>query len=86
MANLESIFYPPLRGSILRVGTCQIPSLAENTRWSRVWQLDNSAVWCLLSISTPFIHFLDQSELMNQANDYCPIFAQFDSETTVETN
>ena len=29
----------PLRGSILQVGTCQIFSLAENPRWSRVWQL-----------------------------------------------
>ena len=28
----------PLRGSILEVGTCQILSLAENPRWSRVWQ------------------------------------------------
>ena len=28
----------PLRGSILQVGTCQILSLAENPRWSRVWQ------------------------------------------------
>ena len=28
----------PLRGSILQVGTCQIFSLAENPRWSRVWQ------------------------------------------------
>ena len=25
-------------GSILQVGTCQILSLAENPRWSRVWQ------------------------------------------------
>ena len=29
----------PLRCSILQVGTCQILSLAENPRWSRVWQL-----------------------------------------------
>ena len=28
----------PLRGSILQVGTCKILSLAENPRWSRVWQ------------------------------------------------
>ena len=28
----------PLRGSILQVETCQIFSLAENPRWSRVWQ------------------------------------------------
>ena len=28
----------PLRGSILQVETCQIFSLAENLRWSRVWQ------------------------------------------------
>ena len=28
----------PLRGSILQVGTGQILSLAENPRWSRVWQ------------------------------------------------
>ena len=28
----------PLRGSILQAGTCQILSLAENPRWSRVWQ------------------------------------------------
>ena len=28
----------PLRGSILQVWTCQILSLAENPRWSRVWQ------------------------------------------------
>ena len=27
-----------LRGSILQAGTCQIPGLAENPRWSRVWQ------------------------------------------------
>ena len=28
----------PLRGSILQARTCQILSLAENPRWSRVWQ------------------------------------------------
>ena len=28
----------PLCGSILQVGTCQILSLAQNPRWSRVWQ------------------------------------------------
>ena len=28
----------PLRGSILQAGTCQILSLAENPRWSRVWK------------------------------------------------
>ena len=28
----------PLCSSILQVGTCQIFSLAENPRWSRVWQ------------------------------------------------
>ena len=28
----------PLRGSVLQAGTCQILSLAENPRWSRVWQ------------------------------------------------
>ena len=28
----------PLRGSILQAGTCQILSLAEYPRWSRVWQ------------------------------------------------
>ena len=28
----------PLRGSILQVATCQILSLAENPRWSPVWQ------------------------------------------------
>ena len=29
----------PRCGSILQAGTCQILSLAENPRWSRVWQL-----------------------------------------------
>ena len=29
----------PLRGSILQAGTCQILRLAENPRWSQVWQL-----------------------------------------------
>jgi len=28
----------PLCGSILQAGTCQILTLAENPRWSRVWQ------------------------------------------------
>ena len=28
----------PLRGSILQAETCQISSLAEDSRWSRVWQ------------------------------------------------
>ena len=28
----------PLRGSILQAETCHIPSLAENPRWSLVWQ------------------------------------------------
>ena len=28
----------PLRGSIWQAGTCQILSLVENPRWSRVWQ------------------------------------------------
>ena len=27
-----------LRGSILQAGTCQIFCLAEDPRWSRVWQ------------------------------------------------
>ena len=31
----------PLRGSILQAGTCKILILAENPRWSRVWQYDN---------------------------------------------
>ena len=31
----------PLHGSILQVGTCQILSLAENPRWSRVWQYND---------------------------------------------
>ena len=31
-------------GSILQAGTCQILSLAENTRWSRVWQYQGSSV------------------------------------------
>ena len=34
----------PLRGSILQVGTCQIFSLAENPRWSRVWKYINVGV------------------------------------------
>ena len=29
----------PHCGSILQAGTCQILSLADNPRWSRVWQL-----------------------------------------------
>ena len=29
----------PLRGSILQTGACKILSLAENPRWSRVWQI-----------------------------------------------
>ena len=28
----------PLRGSILQAETCQIPSLAENPTWSRMWK------------------------------------------------
>ena len=37
----------PLRGSILQVGTCQILSLAENPRWSRVWQFCKTKNnWC----------------------------------------
>ena len=28
----------PRCGSILQTGTCQILSIAENPRWSRVWQ------------------------------------------------
>ena len=31
----------PLCGSILQAGTCQILSLAENLRGSRVWQYQN---------------------------------------------
>ena len=31
----------PLRGSILQAETYQILSLAENPRWSRVWQKSN---------------------------------------------
>ena len=34
----------PLRGSILQAGTCQILSLAENPRWSRVWQQQISVI------------------------------------------
>ena len=36
MGFLQEII--PLRGSILQAGTCQIFSLAEDPRWSRVWQ------------------------------------------------
>ena len=32
----------PRCGSILQAGTCQILSLAENPRWSRVWQHSQS--------------------------------------------
>ena len=38
----------PLRGSILQAGTCQILSLAENPRWSRVWQYMFKPDWSLL--------------------------------------
>ena len=31
----------PLHGSILQVGTYKISTLAENPRWSRVWQYSN---------------------------------------------
>ena len=31
----------PLQDSILQAGACQIVSLAENPRWSRVWQKSN---------------------------------------------
>ena len=34
----QSVIIVPLRGSILQAETCQILSLAENPRWSRVWQ------------------------------------------------
>ena len=58
----------PLCGSILQVGTCQIFSLAENPRLSRVWQyylnfiLNNKilhyqnlvVVVCLCSVQTHF--------------------------------
>ena len=33
----------PLCGSILQAGSCQILSLAENPRWSRVWQKPHKA-------------------------------------------
>ena len=34
----QGVIIVPLCGSILQVETCQILSLAENPRWSRVWQ------------------------------------------------
>ena len=34
----QSVFIVPLCGSILQAETCQILSLAEYPRWSRVWQ------------------------------------------------
>ena len=42
MGFLQEII--PLRGSILQAGTCKILSLAENPRWSRVWQLGGSGL------------------------------------------
>ena len=36
MGFLQEII--PLRGPILQAGTCQIFSLAEDPRWSRLWQ------------------------------------------------
>ena len=42
MGFLQEII--PLCGSILQAGTCQIFSLAEDPRWSRVWQY----IWAVL--------------------------------------
>ena len=35
----------PLHGSILQAGTCKIFSLAENPRWSQVWQIEFNQTW-----------------------------------------
>ena len=40
----------PRCGSILQAGTCQIFSLAENQRWSRVWQYIEIKIWTNISI------------------------------------
>ena len=41
----QSVIIVPFRGSILQAETCQIFSLAENPRWSRVWQLELNQTW-----------------------------------------
>ena len=45
----------PLCGSILQAGTCQILSLTENPRWSRVWQNNPSQKVFKASISISFV-------------------------------
>ena len=40
----------PHCGSILQAGTCQIFSLAENPRWSRVWQYQGFATVDVVSM------------------------------------
>ena len=47
----------PLYGSILQAVTCKILSLAENTRWSRLWQIRKFLYGCsdLDAFWTPYL-------------------------------
>ena len=46
----------PRCGSILQVGTCQILSLAENPRWSQVWQKLQSS-FLIFTLELDFLYF-----------------------------
>ena len=49
----NSMIILPLCGSILQAETCKILSLAENPRWSRVWQYCVSTLYCVLTLLLP---------------------------------
>ena len=61
----------PLHGSILQVGTCQILSLVENPRWSRVWQQHCTNIGQILVKYWSNISQILHTYCQNIVNQFC---------------
>ena len=73
----------PLRGSVLQAETCQISSLAENPRWSRVWQYCYGSI--LQSESCQIFSFIWKSKMeVKVFNQYTNL--NMDSNTDTSMN
>ena len=59
----------PLWGSILQAGTCWIFSLAENPRWSRVWQYGVFQSYRMVSSLSKYFLFKIQQLLRRHNNN-----------------
>ena len=59
----------PLRGSILQAETCQILSLAENPRWSRVWQLERvQKIACRIILKDQYLSYKNALKTLKLEN------------------